>query len=126
MVMNMKPSYHQEEVTDLLQKTSEGRFLLEKEGTLSCSSIQEIGDYTKRASLAGVLTGEELLIISDTLDTVENLRNVISHYQEECPKVYALSRHIANVSYLTYSISSKLTPNAVSYTHLTLPTICSV
>ena len=113
MVMNMKPSYHKEEVTDLLQKTSEGRFLLEKEGNLSCSSIQEIGDYTKRASLAGVLTGEELLIISDTLDTVENLRNVISHYQEECPKVYDLSRHITNVSYLTYSIRSKLTPNGL-------------
>ena len=37
MVMNMKPSYHKEEVPDLIQKTSEGRFLLEK--------VQKIGAY---------------------------------------------------------------------------------
>ena len=98
---------------ELLKKTSEGRFLLEREGNLSCASIQEIDDYTKRASLAGILAGEELLIISDTLDTVENLKGVISTYEKECPNVYELTNQITNVSYLTYSIRSKLTPNGL-------------
>ena len=112
-IMYMKPSYLKEEVMELLEKTSEGRFLLEREGNLSCASIQEIDDYTKRASLAGILAGEELLIIADTLDTVENLKGVIATYEKECPNVYELTNKITNVSYLTYSIRSKLTPNGL-------------
>ena len=112
-LLSMQPSYFEDEVTELLQKTSEGRFLLEHEGNLSCASITEIDDILRHASLGGSLTGEELLSVSNTQDIILSFKKILSQHEERCPRLSQLANQISNVSYLTYSIASKLTPNGL-------------
>ena len=112
-LLSMQPSYFEDEVTESLQKTSEGRFLLEHEGNLSCASITEIDDLLRHASLGGSLTGEELLSVSNTQDIILSFKKILSQHEESCPRLSQLANQISNVSYLTYSIASKLTPNGL-------------
>ena len=51
---------------------------------LSFEGIQDIGDSIERASLQGILSGEELLAIATTLAGTRNLRRVIDN-QENVP-----------------------------------------
>ena len=107
----MIPSYFQPTVSQLQIETEEGIRLVSNTGSFSLGGIKDHGDSIKIADLGGILTGQELLIIANTIEALANARGTIVEYQEELPVLLELAREIPDLSYLAYSITSKIAGN---------------
>ena len=77
------PSFSQNEVKTLLKQTEEGRKLLEIEGNFNFRGISNIEESIKQAKLDGILSGKDLIQISNTLDTFTNHKTKISKHNQQ-------------------------------------------
>ena len=107
----MVPSYSQSIVSRLQIETEEGVRLVSNAGSFSLAGIKDHGDSIKIADLGGILTGQEFLIIANTIEALSNARGTLVEHQEELPVLLELAREIPDLSYLAYSITSKIAAN---------------
>ena len=107
----MIPSYSQSTVSQLQIETEEGVRLVSNAGSFSLAGIKDHGDSIKIAGLGGILTGQEFLIIANTIEALSNARGTLVEHQEELPVLLELAREIPDLSYLAYSITSKIAGN---------------
>lgn len=108
-----EPSYSPSEVDTLLAETSEARYLLNIVGNLSLKGVENISDHVRRCDLGGILTGQELLAISSSVDAMVNLRYSILKHSNEITFLVHIASKIIDLSYLTHSIKSKLGSNGL-------------
>ena len=104
----MFPSYFQPTVSQLQVETEEGIRLISNTGVFSLRGIKDHGDSIKIADLGGTLTGQELLIIANTIEALSNARNTLMEYPGELPVLLELAKEIPDLSYLAFSITSKI------------------
>ena len=104
----MFPSYFQPTVSQLQVETEEGIRLISNTGGFSLRGINDHGDSIKIADLGGILTGQELLIIANTIEALSNAKNTLMEYPGELPVLLELAREIPDLSYLAFSITSKI------------------
>ncbi|PZC44135.1 MAG: DNA mismatch repair protein MutS2 [Chloroflexi bacterium] len=109
----MFPSYFQPTVSQLQIETEEGIRLISNTGSFSLRGIKDHGDSIKIADLGGALTGQELLIIANTIEALSNARSTLMEYPEELPVLLELAKEIPDLSYLAYSITSKIAGNGL-------------
>ena len=109
----MFPSYFQPTVSRLQIETEEGIRLISNTGSFSLREIKDHGDSIKIADLGGVLTGQELLIIANTIEALSKARNTLMECPEELPVLLELAKEIPDLSYLAYSITSKIAGNGL-------------
>ena len=81
----MVPSYSQSTVSQLQIETEEGVRLVSNAGSFSLAGIKDHGDSIKIADLGGILTGQEFLIIANTIEALSNARGTLVEHQEELP-----------------------------------------
>ena len=60
-----------------------------------------------------MLTGQELLVIANTVEALSNARKVILNHQEELPQLLEVAKKIPDLSYLGYLITSKIASNGL-------------
>ncbi|MBM39368.1 MAG: hypothetical protein CL765_03485 [Chloroflexi bacterium] len=113
IAMKMLPSYIQEEVYQLQSETTEGVNLISNIGSFSLGGIKNHGESIKIAKLGGVLTGQELLVIANSIEALLNARKSVLDHEEELPVLLELARKIPDLSYLAYSITSKIANNGM-------------
>ncbi|HAT22633.1 MAG TPA: hypothetical protein DCS57_07445, partial [Dehalococcoidia bacterium] len=104
----MFPSYFQPTVSQLQVETEEGIRLISNTGVFSLRGIKDHGDSIKIADLGGILTGQELLIIANTIEALSNAKNTLMEYPGELPVLLELAKEIPDLSYLAFSITSKI------------------
>ena len=104
----MFPSYFQPTVSQLQVETEEGIRLISNTGGFSLRGINDHGDSIKIADLGGILTGQELLIIANTIEALSNAKNTLMEYPGELPVLLELAKEIPDLSYLAFSITSKI------------------
>ena len=104
----MFPSYFQPTVSQLQVETEEGIRLISNTGVFSLRGIKDHGDSIKIADLGGTLTGQELLIIANTIEALSNARNTLMEYPGELPVLLEVAKEIPDLSYLAFSITSKI------------------
>lgn len=78
----------QRESEALLDQTREA-YRLDQSANVSFAGVQDIGDALERAERQGLLSGEELLAIANTLNGARQLRRVVDA-QEDLPVLQAL------------------------------------
>ena len=113
LAREMLPSYLESKVFQQQIETVEGINLISNIGSFSLGGIKDHGESIKIANLGGVLTGQELLVIANTIDALSNARTTILNHQEELPKLLELAKKIPDLSYLAYSVTSKIASNGL-------------
>ena len=107
------PSFSQNEVKTLLKQTEEGRKLLEIEGNFNFRGISNIEESIKQAKLDGILSGKDLIQISNTLDTFTNLKTKISKHNQQFEHIGTLVTKISDLNYLSFSIKNQISQNGL-------------
>ena len=107
------PSFSQNEVKTLLKQTEEGRKLLEIEGNFNFRGISNIEESIKQAKLDGILSGKDLIQISNTLDTFTNLKTKISKHNQQFEHLSTFVTKISDLNYLSFSIKNQISPNGL-------------
>ncbi len=107
------PSFSQNEVKTLLKQTEEGRKLLEIEGNFNLRGISNIEESITQAKLDGILSGKDLIQISNTLDTFTNLKTKISKHKQQFEHLGTLVTKISDLNYLSFSIKNQISPNGL-------------
>ncbi len=113
LVGAMKPSYLINEVEILQSETSEARYLLNVSSNLSLGGVVDISDPVRRSDLGGILTGQELLEIASSIDSFSNLRRLVIEHSDNATLLGEIARNIADLSYLSHAIKSKVAPNGL-------------
>ena len=98
----MLPSYIEAKVFQQKMETSEGINLISNIGSFSLAGIKDHAESLKIANLGGVLTGQELLIMANTVEALFNARKVILNHQEELPQLLEVAQKVPDLSYLAY------------------------
>jgi len=74
-----------------LQETEEGRNLLRGNPLFSVRGAKEIRSYIERCLRGGVIHGEELLEVRDTLKVGRKLKQLLLEFQEEFPGLWEIA-----------------------------------
>ena len=110
---SMRPAYEEHVVEALIEETSEGRFILNNVSNFGLGNLGDISDHVKRASLGGILTGQELIEIASTIDTFTYLRSSLLEYAEETVLLASRAKLMSDLSYLSHSITTTVNPNGL-------------
>ena len=77
MALDLSPSYELTEVVRRQAETAEARRFLETGASLDVAGAKDLRQPLQRSSLGGILTGEELRALGDTLGATRSVRNAI-------------------------------------------------
>ena len=110
---SMRPAYEEHVVEALIEETSEGIFILNNVSNFGLGNLGDISDHVKRASLGGILTGQELIEIASTIDTFTYLRSSLLEYAEETVLLASRAKLMSDLSYLSHSITTTVNPNGL-------------
>ena len=84
LALDLTPSYRAEEVEALQRETAEGRALLEAVD-LSLQSTADPSAAVARSALDGVLTGQELLEVAESLEVQRRARSAVLRNRDRAP-----------------------------------------
>ena len=93
LALELSPSYRAAGVTQRQQETAEARRLLEGGATLELAEAHDLRQALQRAALGGVLSGEELLAVHDTLKACRVARATVLR-QKGTPVLEAVARDL--------------------------------
>ena len=105
------PSYHQLEVADLQRETVEGRALLDERGDVSLRVSSDVTPAIKRASLGGILSGMELLEVTESLEVHRRAKNAVLSVRHKAPTLAELAQGIPDLDELRRQIRSRIGDN---------------
>ncbi|MCO1604410.1 endonuclease MutS2 [Desulfosporosinus nitroreducens] len=91
LAIGLKPYVDLESVRLELQKTEEGKNLLRGNPLFSVRGSKEIRPYIERCLRGGVINGEELLEIRDTLRVGRKIKQLLMELREEFPGLWDIA-----------------------------------
>ena len=93
MALELVPSYQLSEVAVWQEETHEARYFLETGSSLDLEEARDLRQALQRATLGGVLTGEELRQVHDTLRAAREARAAVLR-QKDAPVLAATARKL--------------------------------
>ena len=93
MALELVPSYQLSEVAVWQEETHEARVFLETGSLLDLAEARDLRQALQRATLGGVLTGEELRQVHDTLRAAREARAAVLR-QKDAPVLAAAARNL--------------------------------
>ena len=111
-VSELRPSQNPEEVQNMLNKTSQGVVLIQRNSTPPLDSIADITIYLKTLDSCGVLTIKALLEIQNILQMAGNLKNYFAKDHLATSDFSAIEQYF-NDLYTNPSIISTFTKSIV-------------
>ena len=106
---SLTPSRDLLRITTLQEETSEARHFLDKGGSLEFGPGVDLRESVQRATLGGVLRGEELHAVQDLLRAA-HFDHATLRRQEDLPLLSALAENIPDLRVLEQSIGSAISP----------------
>jgi len=94
LALELTPSYDLAEVVRRQQETTEARRFLERGSTLDLAEAKDLRQPLHRAGLGGILTGDELRSIHDTLKATRGARAAVLRWKEEMPILGAIAQNL--------------------------------
>ncbi|MBI4233329.1 MAG: endonuclease MutS2 [Chloroflexi bacterium] len=104
LALTLRPSYRDEEVVRLQKETAEGRHFLESGADLDLSGARDVRATAQRAQRGGVLSGQELLEVLDTLKAARSVRTGFQRRRGEFPSLAGLSESLPDLRELEEGI----------------------
>ena len=108
LALELLPSYEPHEVEDLQRETAEGRALLERVGEVSLRSTADISPIVTRAALEGLLTGLELLEVTNSLEVYRHARGAVLRAGVDAPLLVDIAEGIPDLQELTRQIRHRI------------------
>ncbi|MEE8517818.1 MAG: hypothetical protein V3S98_01680, partial [Dehalococcoidia bacterium] len=107
----LQPVYEAELVAELQRETAEARLLLEEAGGVDLAMDRDPRPLLARAAVQGLLSGDELITIADTLDLVRRAKQAGGRLTGKTPHLRNLARNITDLRALGRELRSKLSPS---------------
>lgn len=108
LASSFTPKFTVAEVTDLQSETQEGIAYLDTSGTFNLPTTTNAADLIDRAELGGVLTGLELLTITESLRVLEQARSSFVNSRRTTPLLYDIASDIPELNSLLQEIDTKI------------------
>ncbi len=108
LALELSPSYDGYEVEELQRQTTEGRLLLDQSGDVNLRSDSDGSTEVTRAGLGGVLTGLDLLRVSESLEVQQRARSGVRSSSVGVPLLAALVEDIPDLDELRRQIVSRI------------------
>ena len=110
--MALRPSSHAAEIQRLQQGTQEARRFIDGKGSLDLTGIGDVRTLVQRAMLEGVLRGEHLREIYDTLRACRGARSILAN-RMDLPQMSDLARSIPSLRELEDELNSAIDRNGL-------------
>lgn len=107
--LRIHPSWRREEVDRLQTETAEARLLLDTAGEIALGGMEDPRPLLARASLDGILTGEELVTGARALDAAYEARQAVRSMGRQVPLLADLVSAIADLRSTSSRIWEALT-----------------
>ena len=108
LALELSPSYDAPEVDELQRQTTEGRLLLDQARDVSLRSDADASAEVTRAGLGGVLTGLDLLRVSESLEVQRRARSGVRNAAVDVPLLAAIVEDIPDLDELRRQIASRI------------------
>ena len=115
LALEIAPSFDPFEVERLQRETADARALLDELGDLSLQSDADTSESVTRASLGGVLTGNDLLAVADSLEVHRRARSSVLRAAQAAPIMTDLARIIPDLREVQSQIRSKISERGEVY-----------
>ena len=115
LALEITPSFDPFEVERLQRETADARALLDELGDLSLQSDADTSESVTRASLGGVLTGNDLLAVADSLEVHRRARSSVLRAAQAAPIMTDLARIIPDLREVQSQIRSKISERGEVY-----------
>ncbi len=109
LALEIEPSFDPGEVELLQGETADARALLEEVGDLSLMSDTDTSEAVTRAALGGVLTGNELLAVAESLEVHRRARSAVRRAGKVAPMMAELAEIIPDLQEIQRQVRSKIT-----------------
>ena len=111
LALELTPSYQRDEVERLQSETAEGRLLLKEVGGVSLHAGSNISQALARAELEGVLTGLELVAVSQSLEVQGGARSAVRQVRDRVALLVVLADGIPDLGELQSQINRRIGAN---------------
>ena len=106
----MVPSYAIEDVLVLQRETAEARSLIDQGVDLNLPSDEDTLEHVQRADLGGILSGLELLTVSELLNALYRARSSFVRAREQAPLLAEIAEGIPDLRDVSRQIVSAIGP----------------
>ena len=110
--MALQPSSDAAEIQRLQQGTQEARRFIDGNGSLDLTGIRDVRPLVQRARLEGVLRGEHLREIYDTLRACRRARSILAD-RKDLPQMSTLARAIPSLRELENDLDAAIDRNGL-------------
>ena len=110
MALELMPCYEPTEVGRLQQETSEARRFLESGSTLDLSDVKDLRQALQRAAVGGLLAGEELRQVHDTLRATRRARVAVLRHKD-VPTLEAMAEDLPVLRDLEVELAGSIGPS---------------
>ena len=109
LALEIRPSFDLWEVETLQRETADARALLEEIGDLTLQSDTDTSEAVTRAALGGVLTGNELLAVAESLEVHRRASSTVRRAANVAPLMAELAELIPDLQEIQRQVRSKIT-----------------
>ena len=109
LALEIRPSFDPGEVETLQRETADARALIEEIGDLTLQSDTDTSEAVTRAALGGVLTGNELLAVAESLEVHRRAGSAVRRAAKVAPLMAELAELIPDLQEIQRQVRSKIT-----------------
>ena len=109
LALEIRPSFDPDEVEILQRETADARALIEEIGDLTLQSDTDTSESVTRAALGGVLTGNELLAVAESLEVHRRASSAVRRAANAAPLMAELAELIPDLQEIQRQVRSKIT-----------------
>ena len=109
LALEIQPSFDPDEVEVLQRETADARALIEEIGDLTLQSDTDTSEAVTRAALGGVLTGNELLAVAESLEVHRRASSAVRRAANVAPLMAELAELIPDLQEIQRQVRSKIT-----------------
>ena len=108
LALGMEPSFDPLQVEILQRETADARALLDEIGDLSLHSDTDTSESVTRAALGGVLTGNELLAVAESLEVHRRAKSAVARADKIAPIMADMASVIPDLREIPRQVRSKI------------------
>ena len=109
LALEIRPSFDPDEVETLQRETADAKALIEEIGDLTLQSDTDTSESVTRAALGGVLTGNELLAVAESLEVHRRASSAVQRAANVAPLMAELAELIPDLQEIQRQVRSKIT-----------------
>ena len=108
LALGMEPSFDPLQVEILQRETADARALLDEIGDLSLHSDTDTSESVTRAALGGVLTGNELLAVAESLEVHRRAKSAVARADKIAPIMADMASVIPDLREIPRQVRSRI------------------